>query len=102
MAEPDHIEAQILSMARELFSSIECDIWRDRVVVYARLIATPNLERALEESERLLTSVLERLDTQDWIAAVHWSERMCRTIAPRDSRPIALNAPPQSPRDRCR
>ena len=102
MAEPEHIEAQILSIGRELFSSIECDIWRDRVVVYARLIATPNLERALEESERLLTSVLERLDTQDWIAAVHWSERMCRTIAPRDSRPIALSAPPQSLGDRCR
>ena len=82
MAEPDHLEAQILSIGRELFSSIECDIWRDRIVVYARLSATPNLERALEESERLLTSVLERLDTQDWIAAVHWSERMCRTIAP--------------------
>ena len=82
MAEPDHIADQILSVGRQLFSSIECDIWRDRVVVYARLSATPNLERALEESERLLTSVLERLDTQDWIAAVHWSERMCRTIAP--------------------
>ena len=102
MAEPDHIEAQILSIGRELFSSIECDIWRDRVVVYARLSATPNLERALEQSERLLTSVLARLDTQDWIAAVHWSERMCRTIAPRDSRSVALSAPPQSPRDRCR
>ena len=102
MAEPDHIADQILSVGRELFSSIECDIWRDRVVVYARLSATPNLERALAESERLLASVLERLDTQDWIAAVHWSERMCRTIAARDSQPIALSAPPQSLRDRCR
>lgn len=102
MAEPDHLEAQILSIGRELFSSIECDIWRDRIVVYARLSATPNLERALEESERLLTSVLERLDTQDWIAAVHWSERMCRTFAPRNSGPIVLSAPPQSPRNRCR
>jgi hypothetical protein len=102
VAEPDHLEAQILSIGRELFSSIECDIWRNRVVVYARLSATPNLERALEESERLLTSVLERLDTQDWIAAVHWSERMCRTIAPRDARPTPLSAPPQSPLDRCR
>jgi hypothetical protein len=80
--EPDHIANQILTIGRELFSSIECDIWRDRVVVYARLNATPNLERALQESERLLTTVLERLDTPDWIAAVHWSERMCRTIAP--------------------
>jgi hypothetical protein len=94
MAEPDHIEAQILSIGHELFSSIECDIWRNRVVVYARLSPTPNLERALEESERLLTSVLERLDTQDWIAAVHWSERMCRTIAPRDSKRSSLDAPP--------
>jgi hypothetical protein len=89
MAEPDHIADQILSIGRELFSSIECDVWRDRVVVYARLKATPNLERALEESERLLARVLETLDTQDWIAAVHWSERMCRTIAPSDSQRIA-------------
>jgi hypothetical protein len=102
LAETDHIEAQILSMGRQLFSSIECDIWRNRVVVYARLSATPNLERALQESERLLTSVLQRLDTQDWIAAVHWSERMCRTIAPRDSRPLRLGAPAQSLRDPCR
>jgi hypothetical protein len=80
--EPDHIADQILSIGRELFSSIECDVWRDRVVVYARLKATPNLERALKESERLLAGVLETLDTQNWIAAVHWSERMCRTIAP--------------------
>jgi hypothetical protein len=82
MPEPEHIADQILSIGHELFSSIECDIWRDRVVVYARLVATPNLERALAESERLLASVLGRLDTQNWIAAVHWSERMCRTIAP--------------------
>ena len=101
MPEPHHIEAQILRIGRDLFSSIECDIWRDRVVVYARLGATPDLERALEQSEQLLTSVLEGLETQDWIAAVHWSERMCRTIAPRGSRPTALNAP-RSPRDRCR
>jgi hypothetical protein len=87
--EPDHIADQILSIGRELFSSIECDIWRDRVVVYARLKATPNLERALEESERLLGGALGTLETQDWIAAVHWSERMCRTIVPRDSRRIA-------------
>ena len=84
MAEPDHIADQILSIGRELFSSIECDIWRDRVVVYARLKATPNLELALKESERLLAGVLETLDMQNWIAAVHWSERMCRTIAPAD------------------
>ena len=102
MAEPDNIADQILRIGSGLFSSIECDIWRDRVVVYARLSATPNLERALQESERLLTSVLARLDTQDWIAAVHWSERMCRTIAARESRPTTLRAPRQSPRDRRR
>jgi hypothetical protein len=102
LAEPDHIEAQILSMGRQLFSSVECDIWRNRVVVYARLSATPNLERALEESERLLTSVLGRLEAQDWIAAVHWSERMCRTIAPRDSRFLPLSAPARSLRAPCR
>ena len=86
VAEPDHIADQILSIGRELFSSIECDIWRDRVVVYARLSTTPNLERALKESEQLLAGVLGTLDTQNWIAAVHWSERMCRTIAPCDAR----------------
>ncbi|HEY3516114.1 MAG TPA: hypothetical protein VGL98_03635 [Gammaproteobacteria bacterium] len=89
MPEPDHIADHILTIGRDLFSSIECDIWRDRVVVYARLRATPNLERALEESERLLGGALGTLETQDWIAAVHWSERMCRTIVPRDSRRIA-------------
>jgi hypothetical protein len=87
MLEPDHIETELRTMGRGLFLGVECDIWRDRVVVYARLGATPNLEHALKESERLLTSVLGRLDTQDWIAAVHWSERMCRTIAPSDARP---------------
>lgn len=93
MAEPDQIADQILSIGRELFSSIECDVWRDRVVVYARLSTTPNLERALKESEQLLTRVLGTLDTQKWIAAVHWSERMCRTIAPCDS-PIANERAP--------
>ena len=93
MAEPDHIADQILSIGRELFSSIECDIWRDRVVVYARLSTTPNLERALKESEQLLARVLGSLDTQNWIAAVHWSERMCRTIAPCDSRIANERAP---------
>jgi len=93
MPEPDHIADQILSIGRELFSSIECDVWRDRVVVYARLSTTPNLERALKESEQLLARVLGTLDTQNWIAAVHWSERMCRTIAPSDSRIANERAP---------
>jgi len=93
VAEPDHIAEQILSIGGELFSSIECDIWRDRVVVYARLGTTPNLERALKESEQLLARVLGTLDTQNWIAAVHWSERMCRTIAPSDPRTANLRAP---------
>jgi hypothetical protein len=88
MLEPDRIEAELRAIGRGLFLGVECDIWRDRVVVYARLCATPNLERALEESERLLNSVLGRLDTQDWIAAVHWSERMCRTIAAGETREV--------------
>jgi hypothetical protein len=82
MPELDDIELKLLTIGRDLFSDVECDVWRDRVVVYARLGATPNLEHALRESERLLTSVLSSLDAQDWIAAVHWSERMCRTIKP--------------------
>jgi hypothetical protein len=82
MHETDDIEAQLRTVGRGLFAAVECDVWRDRVLVYARLGTTPNLEHALRESERLLTSVLGSLDTQDWIAAVHWSERMCRTIKP--------------------
>ncbi len=82
MAETDHIVNQLLAGGGELFSGVECDVRRNRVVVYARLSATPNLERALKESERLLATVLTRSGARDWIAAVHWSERMCRTIAP--------------------
>ena len=89
MLEPEQIEAQLRTIGRNLFLGVECDVWRDRVVVYARLGATPNLEQALKESERLLASVLGSLDTQDWIAAVHWSERMCRTIAPSGARQAA-------------
>jgi hypothetical protein len=95
MLEPDHIETELKTIGRGLFMGVECDVWRDRVVVYARLGATPNLEHALKESERLLCSVLGRLGTQDWIAAVHWSERMCRTIAPADLRLVG----PPSGRD---
>ena len=86
MLEPEQIEAQLRTIGRDLFLGVECDVWRDRVVVYARLGVTPNLEHALKESERLLASVLGNLGTQDWIAAVHWSERMCRTIAPSGAR----------------
>jgi hypothetical protein len=84
MHEADHIVAELLTTGRDLWSGVECDIRQDRVVVYARLCATPNLERALQDSERLLANVLERrIGGQSWVAAVQWSERMCRTITPR-------------------
>jgi len=84
MHETHPIVAELLAMGRELWSEVECDIRQDCVVVYARLCATRNLEGALQDSERLLTHVLDRrLGDLNWVAAVQWSERMCRTIAPR-------------------
>jgi hypothetical protein len=55
-------------------------------VVYARLCAHPRLDvdGALVESERLLKSVIERRleGRKRWVAAVHWSHRLCKTIVP--------------------
>jgi hypothetical protein len=83
MNQRDDIVAELLETGRELWSRVECDVKRDRLVIYARLSATPNLQQALEESERVLAAVLERrLVGQNWVAAVQWSERLCRTIEP--------------------
>ena len=73
------IAAELLQGGDSLWSSVECDMKRDRVIVYARLRANPPLgvEDALAASERVLNSVL---DGRDWLAAVHWSERLCRTF----------------------
>lgn len=101
MNEMDSIVGELLETGRELWSSVECDVRRDRLVIYARLCATPDLRQALEESERVLAAVLERRFVgQNWVAAVQWSERLCRTIGPTipaSSAAPAREAPPGSP-----
>ena len=73
------IAADLLKNGGSLWSSIECDVRRDRVIVYARL--RPNhaqgVEGALVESERVFNSVLAG---RDWLAAVQWADRLCRTF----------------------
>jgi hypothetical protein len=75
------IAAELLATGESLWSSVECDMKRDRVIVYARLRANPPLgvAGALAESERVFNAVL---DGRDWLAAVQWSERLCRTFTP--------------------
>jgi hypothetical protein len=67
-----------------LWSSVECDVKRDRIVVYARLVshARSDLENALAESERVLKTVLGQrvAGGNGWLAAVQWSERLCKTF----------------------
>jgi hypothetical protein len=57
-------------------------------VIYARLSTHPqiDLQTALAESERVLKAVLERrLEcSSGWMAAVQWSERVCKTFTPND------------------
>jgi hypothetical protein len=81
----DSLAAELLRSGESLWSAVECDVKPQCVIVYARL-TTPTqttLETALVESERVLTHVLDRrLDGQSWLAAVHWSGRLCRTIRP--------------------
>jgi hypothetical protein len=81
----ESIASELLATGNRLWSSVECDTTRGCVVVYARLCtsAVPNLHGALLESERVLTTVMERhLGSRGWLAAVQWSERLCRTIGP--------------------
>jgi hypothetical protein len=66
-----------------LWSSVECDVKRDCLIVYARLHANSRLgvERALAESRWVFESVLERCGgSHDWLAAVQWSDRLCKTF----------------------
>jgi hypothetical protein len=80
------IATELLQSGHSLWSSVECDVKRDYLVVYARLRADPPLgiEGALVESERLLKSVLEpRVGDDPWLAAVQWGERLCRTFTRR-------------------
>jgi hypothetical protein len=79
----DNIASELLLRGYSLWSSVECDVKGDRVVIYARLRANPSLgvERALAESERVFKSVLEhRVEGHNWVAAVQWSERLCKTF----------------------
>lgn len=85
------IVAELRDSGSLLWSSVECDIRQHCVVVYARLYTHSRLdiEGALAESERLLKAVLgRRLDGhKHWVAAVQWSERLCKTFTPQADAP---------------
>jgi hypothetical protein len=80
------IAAELRNTGGRLWSSVECDVKRTHIVIYARLSLHPqtDLHDALAESERVLNAVMERrLDgTRSWLAAVQWSERLCKTFSP--------------------
>lgn len=84
------IAAALRDSGNGLWSSVECDVTRDRIVVYARLLAraSTDIESALAESERVLNDVLgQRAEgSNGWLAAVQWSERLCKTFTPGGSR----------------
>jgi hypothetical protein len=85
MIAPHELASELLTTGAELWSSVECDVRKDRVVVYARLNVSQsaNVQRALVASEELLKAVLaHRCNEQNWLAAVQWTERLCRTIGP--------------------
>ena len=79
MMEVRNIAAELSRSGDALWSSLECEIRRDRVIVYARLSPhqAHDVRDALVESERVFNSVLAG---RDWLAAVHWSDRVCRTF----------------------
>jgi hypothetical protein len=76
------IAADLIRRGDSLWSSVECEVKRDRVIVYARLSAhrARGIQGALVESERVFNSVLAGCD---WVAAVQWSDRLCRTFKSR-------------------
>jgi hypothetical protein len=80
------IAAELLDSGSGLWSSVACDVKQHCIVVYAQLYVHPRLDvdGALAESERLLTSVLERRleGRKRWVAAVQWNDRLCKTIVP--------------------
>jgi hypothetical protein len=95
----DHgIAAELLDSGSLLWSSVECDVKQNCVVVYARLYthSRVDIEGALAESERLLKSVIERrlAGQKSWVAAVQWSDRLCKTFMP--SPDAATNAATRS------
>ena len=74
---------ELLRDGSSLWSSVECEVIRDCVIVYMRLHANSPLdvERALAESQRVLESVLERCaNGHEWLAAVQLSDRLCKTF----------------------
>lgn len=82
------IATKLRDSSNGLWSSVECDVKRDRIVVYARLVthARTDLKNALAESERVLKSVLgpRAASSHGWLAAVQWSERLCKTFTQAD------------------
>jgi hypothetical protein len=85
MGDASGIASELLATAGPLWSSVECAVKHDRVVVYARLCSHPqrDIEGALAESERVFKSVLSRrVGGHNWLAAVQWSDRLCRTFTP--------------------
>ncbi len=83
------IVAELQNSGGRLWSSVECDVKRNHIVVYARLSVHPqtDLQSALAESERVLNAVMERRSdgSRSWLAAVQWSERLCKTFSPASS-----------------
>jgi hypothetical protein len=80
------IVAELLDSGSRLWSSVQCDVKQNCIVVYARLYGDSllDVDGALVESERLLKSVIERRlgGRKSWVAAVHWSDRLCKTFTP--------------------
>ena len=75
MRDERDIAAELRDSGGRLWSSVECDMTRDCVVVYARLCTHPRID----------IQVLERrLEGGGWMAAVQWSERLCKTFIPHD------------------
>lgn len=74
-----NIAAELLRSGGSLWSTVECAVRSDRVVVYARLSAihADGVEGALVASQQVFNSVLAG---RDWLAAVHWNDRLCRTF----------------------
>ena len=86
MHDQHDLVAELRDGSSGLWSSVECEVRRDCVVVYARLVAHArvDLAQALAESEQVLNSVLARRleGGRSWLAAVQWSERLCKTFRP--------------------
>ena len=77
MHEPDDIEAQLLTIGRGLFPA--SNAMSGAIASWCTRGSAPRrISKARSGSRTTAHGRARRLDTQDWIAAVHWSERMCR------------------------